>query len=48
MVLMIIIMRFGENNVLGPKFINFKFNGGGGGGGYIILHGHLTFFVYYS
>ena len=42
--LVIIIMRFGENNVLRPKYINF---GGSWGveGGYMV---RLTFFVYYS
>ena len=42
---MIIIMRFGENNVLGPKYINIYINFSGLCGGYIV---NLKFFVYYS
>ena len=38
-------MRFGENNVLCPKYINiYEFWGVWGGGAYIF---HRTFFVYY-
>ena len=39
---MLIIMRFGENNVLGPTYIDkYQFWGFVGGGGYMV---HLTFF----
>ena len=42
----IIIMRFGENNVLGTIYIYiYHFRRGGSQGGYMV---HLTFFVYYS
>ena len=36
---MIIIMRFGENNVLGPKYIDiYEFGGGTGGRTYSTVH----------
>ena len=41
---MIIIMRFGENNVLGPKYIDI-YDFGRFGGTYIF---HRTFLGYYS
>ena len=41
---MIIIMRFGENNVLCPKYFAIYEFRGGTGGMYMVHH---TFFVYY-
>ena len=41
----IIIMRFGENNVIETIYINFGGGGFGGPGGYIV---HFTFFYYCS
>ena len=40
----IIIMRFGKNDVLCPKYIDIYEFGGVRGGMYIL---HRTFFVYY-
>ena len=42
----IIIRRFAENNILGPKYIDiYKFGGLAGGGGNMVHH---VFFVYYT